>query len=124
MLSRSDFTNQLASVLNGLILELVESMGNVQAIFYQETIPEKQRLFLRFLWWNEGIFASKIINHKTRVGLFGAVSSHSSNNYTLRKTATDNSICYNNNAAEAIMKTPFARRTFSNQLKMKNMVKV
>ena len=38
------------------------------------------------------------------VHLFGAVSSPSSSNYALRKAAVDNSSCYRNDAAPAIMK--------------------
>ena len=38
------------------------------------------------------------------VHLIGAVSSPSSRNYALRKAAVDNSSCYGNDAAVAIMK--------------------
>ena len=38
------------------------------------------------------------------VHLFGAVSSPSRSNYALRKAAVDNSSCYRNDTAAAIMK--------------------
>ena len=47
---------------------------------------------------------SEITDHEMCVHLFGAVSSPSSGNYELRKAAVDNSSCYGNDAAVAIMK--------------------
>ena len=47
---------------------------------------------------------SEITDHEMCVHLFGAVSSLSSSNYALRKATGENSSCYRNNAAAAIMK--------------------
>ena len=58
--------NHLVGVLNRFSLGLAAPTVKVKA-------PEKQRWFLRFLWWNESIFDSEIIGHKMCVNLFGAV---------------------------------------------------
>ena len=74
-------------------------MANIQAMFYQVKEPEKQRSFVRFLWWNEGNLGSEIADHKMCVDLFEAVSSPTNGSYTLRKAAVDNSSCYGNDTA-------------------------
>ena len=102
LLSGPDLTNQPVGVLIRFRVGLAAFMANIQAIFYQVKVPEKQRSFLRFLWWNEGNFDSDITDHKMCVHLFGAVSSPSSSNYALRKAAVNNSSCYGNDAAAAM----------------------
>ena len=62
-------------------------MADMQAMFYQMKVPEKQR----FLWWNEGNLDSEIKDHEMCVHLFGSVSSPSSSNYVLRKATINNS---------------------------------
>ena len=104
MLSGSDLTNQLVGVMIRFRVGPVAFMADIQAMFYQIIVPEKQRSFLRFLWWNEGNLDSEITDHEMCVHLFGAVSSPSSSNYALKKAAVDNSSCYGNDAAPAIMK--------------------
>ena len=82
-------------------------MANIQAMFYQGKVPEKQRSFLRFLWWNEGNLDFEIADHEMCIYFFGAISSPSSSNYALRKAAVNNSNysnCCRNDAAAAIMK--------------------
>ena len=87
MLSGPDMTNQLVGVLIGFRVGLVALMADIQAMFYLVKVPEKQRSFLRFLWWNEGNLDSEITDHKMCAYLFGAVSSPSSSNYALLKAA-------------------------------------
>ena len=79
-------------------------IADIQAMFYQVKVPENQRSFLGLLWQNEGNLDSEIIDHQMCVHLFGGVSSPSSSNYALRKVAVDNSSCYGNDAAAAIIK--------------------
>ena len=107
MLSGSDLTNQLVGVMIRFRVGPVAFMADIQAMFYQIIVPEKQRSFLRFLWWNEGNLDSEITDHEMCVHLFGAVSSPSSSNYALRKAAADNSSCYGNDTATAIMKNVY-----------------
>ena len=67
-------------------------------------VPEKQRSFLRFLWWNKGNLDSEIADHEMCFHLFWADSFHRSGKYALRKAAVDNSSRNGNDAAAAIMK--------------------
>ena len=50
MLSGSDLTNQLVGVMIKFRVGPVAFMADIQAMFYQLKVPEKQRSFLRFLW--------------------------------------------------------------------------
>ena len=104
MLSGPDLTNELVRVLIRFRVGPVAFIADIQAIFYQVKVTEKQRSFLRFLWWNEGNLDSEMTDHEICVYLFVAVSSPSSSNYALRKAAVDSSSCYRNDTAVAIMK--------------------
>ena len=97
MLSGPDLTNQLVGVLLRFRVGPVAFIADIQAMFFQLKVPEKQRSFLRFVWWNEGNLDSEITDHEMCVHLFGAVSSLSSSNYALRKAAVENSSCCSNN---------------------------
>ena len=80
LFSESDIIKHPVGVLNRFSFGLAASITNIQAMFYQVKVPEKQRSLLRFLWWNEGILVFEVVDHKMSVGLFGAISSHSSSN--------------------------------------------
>ena len=86
MLYGPDLINQTARVLKRIKIEPVAFMADIQAMFYQVKVREKQRSFLRMLWW-EGNLDSEIEDHEMCVHLFGAVSSPSSSNYALRKSS-------------------------------------
>ena len=103
MLSGPDLTSQLVGVLTRFRVGPVAFMADIQAMLYQVKVPEKQRSFLIFLWWNKGNLDSEITDHEMCVDLFGVVSSTSSSNYALRKAAVNNSSCYENDASAAIM---------------------
>ena len=105
LLSGPDLTNKLVGVLIRFRVGPVAFLADIQAMFYQVKVPEKQRSFLRFLWWNEGNLDSEITDHEMCIHLFGAVSSPSSSNYALRKAAVKYSSCYGNDAALAAMKS-------------------
>ena len=81
LFSGPDLTNHLFGILNRFSLGLVAPIANTQAMFYQVKILKRQRSFLGFLKWNEGIFDSEIVDHKMYVNFFGAVSSYSSSSY-------------------------------------------
>ena len=74
-------------------------MADIQAMLYEVKEPEKQRSFVRFLWWNEGNLGSEIADHKMYVDLFEAVSPPRNGNYALRKAVVNNSSCYGNDTA-------------------------
>ena len=59
---------------------------------------------LRYLWWKEGDINSEIVDHEMCAYLFEGVSSPSSSNYALKKTAVDNSSSFGVDASETVMK--------------------
>ena len=104
LLSGPDLTNQLIGVLHRFRLEPVAFMASIQALYYQVKIPESQRSNLRYLWWKESDINSEIADHKMWVHLFGAVSSPTSSNYALKRTAVDDSSSFGLDASETVMK--------------------
>ena len=95
-----DLTNQLIGVLHRFRLEPAAFMADIQVLHYQVKAPESQRSYLRYLWWKEGDINSENVDHAMCVHLFGAVSSPSSSNYALKRTAVDNSSYFGVDASE------------------------
>ena len=52
LLSGPDLTNQLTGILMRFRTKEVAFMGDIEAMFYQVKVPDSQRSFLRYLWWN------------------------------------------------------------------------
>ncbi len=82
-------TSSLLGVLTRFRQEPVALMTDVQAMFHQVNVAQKDRDFLRFLWWPEGDTSQELVQYRMTVHLFGAVSSPSCACYALRKTAED-----------------------------------
>ena len=86
----------LLNSLQGILLRFrkfpVAFSSDVECMFYQVKVPEKQRDFLRFLWWPDGDVLQKPRVYRMTVHLFGAASSPSCANYGLKKTGSDNRI--------------------------------
>ena len=70
--------------------ESIEIFGEIENMFYQVRVSQKDRSFQRFLWWENGDCASKPLVYQMKVHLFGSTSSPSCANYALRQTAFDN----------------------------------
>ncbi|XP_006817017.1 uncharacterized protein LOC102807396 [Saccoglossus kowalevskii] len=66
-------------------------MADVEAMFHQVKIPERDMDCLRFYWWPNGNLDNQPEVYRMTAHLFGAVSSPSCSNTALRKTAEDNS---------------------------------
>ena len=80
LLSGPDLISQLVTVSIRFRVGPVAFMADIHGMFYQEEVPEKQRLFLRFLWLNKGNLDSEMADHEMCIHLFRVVSSHSSSN--------------------------------------------
>ena len=65
-------------------------MTNVKAMFHLVNVAQKDRDFLRFLWWPDGDVSEELVIYRMTVHLFRAVSSPSCACYARRKTAEDN----------------------------------
>ena len=72
LLPGPDLTSQLVGVLTRFRTEEVEFMADIEAMFHQVHIPEKERSFLRYLWW-EDVSLEKLIDY----GMCVHVSSYS-----------------------------------------------
>ena len=105
LLSGPDLTNQLIGVLHRFRLETVAFMADIQDMYYQVKVPESQRSYLRYLWWHESDINSEIVYHEMCAHLYGAVSSPSSSNYALKRTAVGNSSSFGVDASETVMKS-------------------
>ncbi|KAI2661009.1 UvrABC system protein B [Labeo rohita] len=70
--------------------EEVAMMADVEAMYYQVRVPEKDTDLLSFLWWPNGDVNQNLVEYKMVVHLFGAKSSPSVANFALRKTAEEN----------------------------------
>lgn len=105
LLSGHDLTNELVRVLIRFRVGPVAFMADMQVTFQTAKVSEKQRSkILRFLWWNDGNLDSEIADYEMSICLFGVVSSPSSSNYALRKTAINNNNCCGSDATTSIMK--------------------
>ena len=87
LLQGPDMTNLLVGVLLRFRKESVAIMADIEAMFYQVRIPESQRSFFRFFWWEDGNLEREPTEYEMCVHLFGAVSSGGCANYALRQTA-------------------------------------
>ena len=65
-------------------------MADIEAIFYQIRVPDRDSSFLHFLWWDDGNIAREVQDYQMLVHLFGAISSPVCANFALRRTAEDN----------------------------------
>ena len=54
LLQGPDLTNSLLEVLCRFRLEPIAIMGDIQSMFHQVELPEKDRDLMRFLWWKDG----------------------------------------------------------------------
>ena len=89
LLQGPDLTSRLVGVLTRFRHEPVAFMSDIEAMFLQIRVPENQRNFLRFLWWPNGDTSQDLEEYQMNVHLFGAVSSPSCANYSLRRCADD-----------------------------------
>ncbi len=99
LLQGPDMTNSLIGVLTRFRQESVAMIADVEAMYYQVRVTEKDTDMLRFLWWPNGDVSQDLVEYKMVVHLFGAKSSPSVANFALRKTAEENR---NNASVEAV----------------------
>ena len=71
-------------------------------MFHQVRVPEHDSSFLRFLWWDDGNLAKEVQEYQMLVHLFGAISSPTSANFALRRTATDIKQCFPGNVINTV----------------------
>ena len=95
-----DLTNQLIGILMRFRTEEVDFMGGIEAMFYHVKVPDSQRSFQRYLWWNNNDLNGEHVDYEMGVHVFGGTSSPGCCNYALRRTAIDNAPNYDTEVAE------------------------
>jgi hypothetical protein len=85
LLQGPDLTNNLIGVLLRFRQEGIAFMADIQKMFYQVRVPVKHRNYLRFFWYPGGDLNRCPIEYRVTVHIFGAVSSPSIANFTLRE---------------------------------------
>lgn len=104
LLQGPDLANNLLGVLLRFRAGEVAMMADIEKMFYQVQVPETQRDFLRFLWFDADNPTSKPVQYRLTVHVFGAISSPSCANYALRKTAYDNESCTDKNVTQTLLR--------------------
>ncbi|KAK3886574.1 hypothetical protein Pcinc_009223 [Petrolisthes cinctipes] len=89
LLQGPDLTNPLLEVLIRFRQGYYAFTADIESMFYQVFVPERDRDYLRFLWWPEGNYEVQPNIYRMTVHLFGASSSPSCANYALQKTVED-----------------------------------
>nr|XP_055059768.1 uncharacterized protein LOC129443292 [Misgurnus anguillicaudatus] len=104
LLQGPNLTNSLIGVLLRFRQEPIAFMTDIKAMFYQVTVAEEDRDFLRFLWWPDGDVTQDVAVFRMTVHLFGAVSSPSCACFALRRTAEDNQHCFSEEVSDTVYK--------------------
>ena len=90
LLTGPDLINSLIGVLTRFRQYPVAIMCDIEKMFHQFIVSEKDRDFLRFLWWENGDIDSEPIEYRMKVHLFGAASSPGCANFGLKHLANLN----------------------------------
>lgn len=62
-------------------------MGDIESMFYQVNVPDKDKDLQMFLWYENGDVRTEPVEYTMVVHIFGATSSPSFANFALRQTA-------------------------------------
>ena len=102
LLPGPDLTNQIVEMLLRFKEEPIAVTGDIKAMFHQAKVPEKERNYLRFLWWKDSDLDKYAVDHEMTVHVFGEVSPLSCQIYAVKKTASDNLKRYGENVASIL----------------------
>lgn len=103
LLQGPNLTNTLLGVLTRFRQDHVTLMADIEAMFHQVKVSQRNVDFLRFLWWPNGDITQSFKEYRMKVHLFGAISSPSCSNYALRKLAEDYKDCFPNRVLNTIL---------------------
>ena len=104
LLQGPDLTNSLFGVLLRFRQESIAFMADIEGMFLQVRVPESDRSLLRFLWWTDGKLDQEFEEYQMNAHLFGAVSSPSCANFTLRHNANKNKTRYQEEVISTVFK--------------------
>ena len=89
-----DLSNSLIGLLTRFRGDRVAVMADIESMFHQVRVLERDSSFLMFFWWDDGNITAQVQEYQVLVHLFGAISSPASSNCALRRTAEDNMECF------------------------------
>lgn len=84
-----DLTSSLLGVLMRFGKESVAVMADIEAIFYQVRVNNKDTDLFRFLWWPEGDHKQEIVEYNMLDNISGSTSSPIIATFALQKCALD-----------------------------------
>ncbi|XP_054872902.1 uncharacterized protein LOC111584426 [Amphiprion ocellaris] len=94
LLSGPDMINNLTGILVRFRQHPIALMCDIEKMFHQFKVQNKDRNYLHFLWWNNGDLSTQPQEYRMTVHLFGAVSSPGCANYGLKHLAQENRLAY------------------------------
>ncbi|XP_013381171.1 uncharacterized protein LOC106152206 [Lingula anatina] len=83
-----DLTNTLIGILLRFRQFRYAIMADIECMYYQVIVPEKDRNALRFLWWEN----DSLVHYRMRVHLFGGKWAGSASCFALRRTVQDHDV--------------------------------
>jgi hypothetical protein len=103
LLQGPNLANEIIDVLVRFRKEEIAVVADIQEMFHQVKVPEKDRDSLRFLWFPPNLDGA-LETYCMNVHIFGAKDSPAIANFALRKTAKDNSSDFSKSVVEAVEK--------------------
>ena len=97
-------TSSLVGVLLRFRKEGIAIVGDIESMFYQVRVSQKDRSFQKFLWWENGDCTSKPLEYQMNVHLFVSTTSPSCANYALRQTAFDNQCHFSETVIDTLLR--------------------
>ena len=89
LLQGPDMLNSLLGILFRFRLGAVALTCDIEKMYHQFHVSERDRDLLRFLWWENGDLSREPVDHRMCVHLFGATSSPGVATFGLRQIASD-----------------------------------
>ena len=84
MLSKGPYlTNSVVGVLTRFQEDRIAVMADIESMFHQVRVPDRDSTFLRFPWWDDGDMMQEVHEYQMLAYLFGAISSPASANFAL-----------------------------------------
>ena len=102
LLQGPEFTKSLVGVLVRFRKGSIPLMADIESMYYQVRIPEADRKFVRFFWWEDDDLQREPVEYEMCVHPFGAISSKSCVTFALHQAALDNQKNLGPEAAEAL----------------------
>ncbi|XP_026012239.1 uncharacterized protein LOC113014739 [Astatotilapia calliptera] len=105
LLQGPDLINNLTGILLRFRQHPIALMCDIEKMFHQFHVSERDRDYLRFLWWKNGDTSTQPQTYRMKVHLFGASSSPGCANYGLKYLAKEH--CHSHPAGSQFIEKDF-----------------